>query len=225
MAKLNSRIKIDVSGITVAEKNRLIYIINAIAKKHRQYFGFPVDQKLPSIEIYGQENKSPELIKYKALGLAFFSGKIQQVYMNDPRWDAQIWSMEHGHHVIMEALPFKGYNDEANNLIHYAANVGHPYIIKENVKYYPSLMDRLRRRFQVLPLQWYNMNRILDDMVKINKEIGTNTAPDGPHKYWITADMAMVKEMAADGIAHAFTEADLHGGGGHHHHHHHHHSH
>lgn len=217
MYRIRERTTFNVPGMTEEQKKQYIFILQHIAWRHESYFNFPVSEKIKSIEVFSWDTRSQDLIANNALGLAFFDGRIQMVYANFPRFDGQIFAMEHAHHVILEALPWHEYADEMNNLIHYAANVGMPYLVKDPVTYYASKWDYLRRNGVAMELQYYNMGKILDDMTKINEAIRQHTAPAGPHQYWYFADASASQKMKSSGIAHIVDAGDLDGGPSHHH--------
>lgn len=176
--------------ISDGQRTRYQFIINYLAMQMGKYYpDKDIFQKLTTIEVYDAAKRSPEMIQFKAIGLAFFNGRIQTCFF-DNSTDIDVASMELAHNAMLALLPGPENYDEMNNLVHRAANNPKTvdgkdtYMPGARVRYWATLADRQSGgQPLILNIGWYNLMLLLRDMGPINESIKNKTAPIGPHQY------------------------------------------
>lgn len=162
--------------------------------------------RLESIILADSLDDMPDMPCKGAIGCADFRKVWASVFRNF-RYDGLVLSMESAHHAAFDhylEFPNPKYtpNVLANNIIHWAANVGPPYVASEEItfvdldklkfqwdagsgiKWYQYLKALATNKVIKMTVYYYDLVRLFSMDNQIQEQVLSGSAPAGANPYW-----------------------------------------
>ena len=161
-------------------KRRLFkWMLQCIICEYQKYSGSFLFEGLKTIVV--TKRPHAEAVKHGGVYLQTES-TIYLQYVDDIRLD----SLMAAHELMHKALEvlFNGMDDchrDANNLVHYAANVGEPFIFTKKLRYF---VRQTRTMYPPMTIYFFNMSMIITNTLRIKNEIRGGYAPKGANPYF-----------------------------------------